>query len=178
MKGFFAKLKDFSPKLKVSEILLSSKPQNRWKKKPALERCNKVTDAGKILWWKVAWFSLKLSLRILLSSVSKKKKDLSREERGNLIDRRPRGHRPLPPVHQRQVCTTVYRGEDSTGRRPWVRSDREFHTICTTGGGGEYSHIPKWKYFSYYLHILWRLCSFIRIPTFENVPRCLLCFLI
>ena len=32
MKGFFAKLKDFSPKLKVSEILLFLKPQNRWKK--------------------------------------------------------------------------------------------------------------------------------------------------
>ena len=31
MKGFFAKLKDFSPKLKVSEILLFLKPQNRWK---------------------------------------------------------------------------------------------------------------------------------------------------
>jgi len=29
MKGFFAKLKDFSPKLKVSEILLFLKPQNR-----------------------------------------------------------------------------------------------------------------------------------------------------
>ena len=32
MKGFFAKLKDFSPKLKVSEIMLFLKPQNRWKK--------------------------------------------------------------------------------------------------------------------------------------------------
>ena len=32
MKGFFAKLKDFSPKLKVSEILLLLMPQNRWKK--------------------------------------------------------------------------------------------------------------------------------------------------
>ena len=32
MKGFFAKLKDFSLKLKVSEILLFLKPQNRWKK--------------------------------------------------------------------------------------------------------------------------------------------------
>ena len=32
MKGFFAKLKDFSSKLKVSEILLSLKSQNRWKK--------------------------------------------------------------------------------------------------------------------------------------------------
>ena len=32
MKGFFAKLKDFYPKLKVSEILLFLKPQNRWKK--------------------------------------------------------------------------------------------------------------------------------------------------
>ena len=33
--GFFAKLKDFSPKLKVSGILFS-KPQNRWEKKPAV----------------------------------------------------------------------------------------------------------------------------------------------
>ena len=32
MKGFFAKLKDFSPKLKVSKILLFSMLQNRWKK--------------------------------------------------------------------------------------------------------------------------------------------------
>ena len=32
MKGFFSKLKDFSPKLKVSEILFFSKSQNRWKK--------------------------------------------------------------------------------------------------------------------------------------------------
>ena len=32
MKGFFPKLKDLSPKLKVSEILLCLKPQNRWKK--------------------------------------------------------------------------------------------------------------------------------------------------
>ena len=32
MKGFFAKLKDFSPKLKNSEILLFLKSQNRWKK--------------------------------------------------------------------------------------------------------------------------------------------------
>ena len=32
MKELFAKLKDFSPKLKVFEILLFLKPQNRWKK--------------------------------------------------------------------------------------------------------------------------------------------------
>ena len=32
MKGFSTKLKDFSPKFKVSEILLLLKPQNRWKK--------------------------------------------------------------------------------------------------------------------------------------------------
>ena len=32
MKGYFAKLKDFSPKLKVSEILLFLMPQNRLKK--------------------------------------------------------------------------------------------------------------------------------------------------
>ena len=32
IKGFFAKLKDFFPKLNVSEILLFSMPQNRWKK--------------------------------------------------------------------------------------------------------------------------------------------------
>ena len=32
MKGYFAKLKDFSPKLKVLEILLFLMPQNRWKK--------------------------------------------------------------------------------------------------------------------------------------------------
>ena len=32
MKGFFAKLKDFSPKLKVSEILLCLLQQHRWKK--------------------------------------------------------------------------------------------------------------------------------------------------
>ena len=36
MKGLFAKLKYFSPKLKVLEILLFLKPQNQWKK-PALE---------------------------------------------------------------------------------------------------------------------------------------------
>ena len=32
MKEFFLKLKDFSPKLKVSEILLCLKPQNRLNK--------------------------------------------------------------------------------------------------------------------------------------------------
>ena len=32
MKGYLAKLKDFSPKLKVSEILFFLMPQNRWKK--------------------------------------------------------------------------------------------------------------------------------------------------
>ena len=32
MKVFFAKLKDFPPKLKVSENLLFLKPQNRWEK--------------------------------------------------------------------------------------------------------------------------------------------------
>ena len=31
MKAFLAKFKDFSPKLKVSEILLFLKPQNRRK---------------------------------------------------------------------------------------------------------------------------------------------------
>ena len=36
MKGYFAKLKDFSPELKVSEILLFLMPQNRWKKKPGV----------------------------------------------------------------------------------------------------------------------------------------------
>ena len=36
MKGFFSKLKDFSPKLKVSEILLFSKTAKSVKKKPVV----------------------------------------------------------------------------------------------------------------------------------------------
>ena len=39
MKGFFAKIKDFSPKLKVLEILLFLKPQNRWKKSLGWKCC-------------------------------------------------------------------------------------------------------------------------------------------
>ena len=42
MKGFFAKLKDFSPKLKVSEILLFLKPQNRWEKAWPKGQCNRI----------------------------------------------------------------------------------------------------------------------------------------
>ena len=104
-----------------------------WKPSARSASSNEVTAAGMLLWWKVAWFFSKHRCEFCFHRRKREKRsEPGGKWNGNLIDRRLRGHRPLPPVHLRQVCTTVYRGEDSTGRRQWVPSDREFHTICTT----------------------------------------------
>ena len=70
MKGFFSKLKDFSPKLKVSEILLFSKPQIG-EKKPVLDTSYVMSSC--------VVFSVLLPLAFVLYDIQLKYRPASRD---------------------------------------------------------------------------------------------------